>query len=686
MWSIQDTHTFSPHIVNEFLFGRNRQSYITKRTTIEGNALLQELGITDLGGRTTPAGVVGSPNFFTQVWGFQPGALSGSFSPGEVTYPLYGRTGPDTSRDDPSVWNLKDTVSINRGTHTFKTGLQMSWERPWTESLSANSWGVYNFTGIFTGSDIGDFLLGLPYTTQIDTSRPRVFARGFDIGAFVQDDWKMTQKFTLSYGVRFQHYGAPIEANGLFYNFDFQTGRVVVPDNAISQVVPVWPKNQIPVVTASEAGYPESLVNFARLHIDPRLGLAYRVTDKTVLRAGYGVYHVPFAMAGSGVSGLSRAGWLGDRENGPFLGSESFGPNEIVNGVPLFTLAKPFPAIGSGTSPKQGVRGIPLNSRSDSWAYDQQWNLTIEKELPGSWGTRVSYVGTKGTNWPYRNNLQTPAPSTTPFNQRTDRFPWGDAYAFVDLQDLGGTGSYHGLEVEATRQFAKGVYFRGWWETRKVLTDVDPGLFSSTVGFETEDPTNRSRDKGWQNGISPQRWTARVVWDLPVGRGKRFGGGLPGVLNHILGNWTTAFIYSGSTHTRYSPSYSGSDPSNTGRTSGRPDQSCDPNGFGNTPGRLWNAACFSIPPAGIGRFGTAPRGVLWAPAYWSTDFNVFKRWNLTGNESGPYFQVDIYAANAFNHRNASGPASTNISAANFGVFNTSGGESRWVQFRCRIGF
>jgi hypothetical protein len=176
MWSIQDTHTFSPRIVNEFLFGRNRQSYITKRTTVEGNALLQELGITDLGGRTTPAGVVGSPNFFTQVWGFQPGTLSGSFSPGEVTYPLFGRTGPDTSRDDPSVWNLKDTVSMNRGTHTIKTGLQISWERPWTESLSTNSWGVYNFTGIFSGSDIGDFLLGLPYTTQIDTSRPRVWS------------------------------------------------------------------------------------------------------------------------------------------------------------------------------------------------------------------------------------------------------------------------------------------------------------------------------------------------------------------------------------------------------------------------------------------------------------------------------------------------------------------------------
>jgi len=686
MWSIQDTHTFSPRIVNEFLFGRNRQGYVAKYSRVEGNALLQELGITDLGGRTTPAGLTGAPNFFSQVWGFQPGALSGSFSPGEVTYPLFGRTRPDNTRDDPSVWNLKDTLSINHGTHTIKTGLQMSWERPWTQALNADSWGRYEFTGIFTGSDIGDFLLGLPFRTTIGTSRPPVYARGADWGTFVQDDWKMNSKFTLSYGVRFQHYGAPTEANGLFYNFDFAKARVVVPDKAIDKVVPVWPKNQIPVVKASEAGYPQDLVNFAKLHIDPRLGLAYRLTDKTVVRAGYGVYHIPFAMAGSGPSGLDRAGWLGGRESGPFAGTETFFPNQIVNGVPLFTLARPFPAVGTGTVAQQGVRGIPLNSRKDSWAYDQQWNITIEKELPGSWGTRFSYVGSKGTNWPFRSNLQTARPSATPFNQRTDRFPWGSAFAFVDMHSLGGNGTYNGLEIEATRQFAKGVYFRGWWETRKVMTDVDPGLFSSTIGFEAEDPGNRSRDKGWQNGISPQRWTARVVWDLPVGRGKRFGSGIPGVLNHILGGWTTAFIYSGSTHARFTPTYSGSDPSNTGRTSGRPDMTCDPNGFGSTPGRLWNPACFSVPRAGIGRFGSAQRGILWGPTDWNTDFNVFKRWSLTGNESGPYFQLDLYAQNAFNHRNASGPASLNISAANFGIFNTSGGQSRYILFRARLGF
>ena len=124
-WSIQDSHMFSPNVINEFQVGRNRQGYIIKLGTVEGNALLQEFGI-DTGGRPTPPGV-GAPQLYTQVWGFQPGALLGSFSVGEVTQPLYGSVGPDRSSDNPSVWMLKDAVSVNRGSHLMKFGIDLNW-------------------------------------------------------------------------------------------------------------------------------------------------------------------------------------------------------------------------------------------------------------------------------------------------------------------------------------------------------------------------------------------------------------------------------------------------------------------------------------------------------------------------------------------------------------------------------
>lgn len=684
MWSIQDSHMFSPTVINEFQFGTNDQGYVTRGATTDGNALLSEFGI-DLGGRTSPPGP-GCPQIFTGLWGFQPGAHSASFSATELTFPLLGRCGAGGVRSSPKVWVMKNNVSMNRGTHLIKFGVEANWERPHGSGNSSNSWGVYHFTGHYSGSDMGDFLLGIPRKTEIATSRADVHARGFDFGIFAQDDWKVTPRLTMTYGARIQHYGAPTEANGLFYNFDFDNLRVVVPDKAFHHVVPVWPQGAIPVVRASDAGYPQSLVNFSTAHIAPRVGLAYRINDWTVIRAGYGIYHVPYAIAGADPSGLGRAGWLGGREGGPFAGSEAFGPNVIENGKPLLTFKDPFLPAGSGAIPKQGVRGIPLDSRKDAWAYDQQWNLTLENDLGDGWATRISYVASKGTSWPYRSNLQTPAPSPIPFDERTDKFPWGDNFSFVDRHDLGGTGSYHALELEATRQFSRGVYVRSWWEWKKNLADVIPGLFSSTIGFEAEDPLDRQRDKGIQNGIRRQRWRLATVWSFPLGKGERYGSDMGSILNTLVGNWAGAFNFRGGSGTAFTPSYSGSDPSNTGRSSGRPDQLCNPNGFGETPGRGWNPSCFAIPEAGIGRYGNASRGMLIAPRDWGTDLNLFKRFNLTQYENGPYFNFETYISNILNHRNASGPSSTNISAANFGVFNTSTWDARRIVFRMRLGF
>ena len=685
MWSIQDSHMFSPSVINEFQYGRNRQGYDMTRATVSGNGLIKEFGI-DLGGRQ-PREAVGCPHMYTGVWGFQPGGHLGSFSPGELRFPLMGRCGTSTGRDNPNVWMMKDIVSVNKGSHLIKFGIELNWERPWEDGNVPIVFGRYNFTGLFSGSDMGDYLLGLPWETSIETDRPRIYAHGADAGFFIQDDWKVTPRLTMTYGTRFQHYGAPTERDGLFYNFDFENSRVVVPDKAIQHIAPVWPTAQIPVVTASDAGYPQDLVNFSALHISPRFGLAFRINDRTVIRAGYGIYHVPFAIAGSGPTGLNRAGWLGGREAGPFVGSESFGPNEIVNGSPTLTFTNPFPPAGSGAIPKQGVRGIPLDSRSDAWAYDQQWNLTLENDLGDGWATRISYVASKGTSWPYRSNLQTALPSTVPFADRPDseKFPWGENFSFVDRHDLGGTGTYHALELEATRQFSQGIYVRSWYEWKKNLSDVEPGLFSSTIGFEAENPLDRARDKGIQSGIARQRWRIATVWGLPVGRGQRFGNDMGGVLNALFGNWSTAFINRGRVGSAATAIYSGSDPSGTGRSGGRPDALCDGNNFGPTPGQGWDRSCFAIPEAGIGRYGSASRGSLFGSTDWGADLNLFKRFRLTKYENGPYFTIEMYGQNIFNHRNASG-AGTNITSANFGLFKTSGGQARWLHFRLRLGF
>ena len=169
-------------------------------------------------------------------------------------------------------------------------------------------------------------------------------------------------------------------------------------------------------MTAKQAGYPDRLREFKFVLPEPRIGLAWRPVEKSVFRAAYGIYHVPLvsnaAWATANVFGeIDRAGILAGFANGPFQLSERFGPNQIVNGAPQFSLDAPFPTGQPGLS---DVYSAPVNARKNAWPYDQQWNLTVERELPGGFSVRTSYVGSKGTQWPYVRNLQVPAATGLP--------------------------------------------------------------------------------------------------------------------------------------------------------------------------------------------------------------------------------------------------------------------------------
>lgn len=683
-WSIQDSHTFSSRLLNEFGFSFNRQHSAWQVGSVPGKDFFTSMLGINPAGRNLAAGF-GGPRVVVQTLGNQLGLLAGGYNP-FPTQLLAAGNGfvGSVEYTDGHVVQARDNVSYSTGKHLIKTGLEVRQQRPnMNNAITGDTYGRFDYTGAFTGYDFGDLMLGLPFSSGIDAVRSRVEARHWEIGAYIQDDWKVTPKLTLTPGLRFQHYGVPFEKNGIWYNFDVATRKAVVPDErALAQVAKGYP---IPVVTAAQAGYPERLRNFKFLLLEPRFGIAWRPLEKTVLRVAYGVYHVPFvnnaAWATANVFGeTDRAGVLAGLANGPFQLSERFGPNEIVNGVPRFTSQSPFP---TGTIGLSDVYSAPVNGRKDAWPADQQWNVTIERELPWAFSMRASYVGSKGTHWPYYRDLNTVPASKTPFS--ASRRPFGTTlYNSVNVFELGGNSTHHGMEIEASRQFSKGLYFRAWYGWLKTLNDVQAGLFGSSTGNPIEDPYDRSREKGWQDGTTPikSRWVG--VYDLPFGRGQQFLGNVPGALNHIIGNWTIAPSFVIQSSSRYTPSFSGADPANVGRSGGRPDgiSGCNPNGVSGGPGVIWNRSCFVLPPNG--RFGDASRGMLAGPTTWNTDFNMFKQWNLTANENGPYFRVEMYSANILNHRNSGGPASTNIANPSFGLFRPGGNRS--IYFRLRLGF
>jgi len=651
---IQDTHAFGTRVVNEFGFSRINLYNVGAVGNQSGRQILQSVGLTNLGGRQVPDSL-GAPRI--NIPGFGHLAFFGQNLLGQSQ-------GINETNDIRYIF--RDNVSYQRGRHTLKGGFSLQRYVPNDLAAGGNSWGNYSFNGFATGNAFADFLLGIPQSTSITRPRGKLEEVHSEAGFYFQDDFKMTPRLTWNLGIRYQAFTVPIDKNGLFYNFDPTKLQVVVRDAAaLSAVHPAYPKG-IPVVTAQQAGYPDNLLDADWKGWEPRLGVAWRPWgDKFVVRSGWGLYHVPttpgFALAG-------RAG-------GPFQLNESFGPTQIVNGVPSASFNNPFPTE-PGRVGAQSLVALPSGYKIP---YTMQWNLTLERELGSGFGGRVSYVGSKGSQWRYLQQLTQPLPSTLPFSP--DRRPIQPAslYNSVSLAQNGGNMTYHAMELEMSRKFSSGFYFQSNFIWSKTLLDVLDGAQEN--GRTPTDSYNRSLDKGRADSAEPIIFSMSAVYDLPFGRGKRFAN-LPsgkafGVLNQIIGNWKVSGLFLASAGQIFTPTYAGFDSTGTGISSGRPDAVCNDQSQRDET-HWFNRDCYRIPSTtgtatgqSLGRFGNAARGSLRGPGYWSEETGLFKDFPLLPGrgESSPRLRFSANFQNTANHPHQGGffGCNSNISSAGFGT-------------------
>jgi hypothetical protein len=248
----------------------------------------------------------------------------------------------------------------------------------------------------------------------------------------------VSSSLTLSYGVRLELEQPYTDTKGALYTWNPATNGLVVMDAGLKILNPLFPKN-IPVASASQAGYPSNLVKLNKNNFEPRVGLAYKPfgNDKTVIRGGYGIYsNLIYAS-------LARSQLTG----GPFSGSVAY-VNAINDGVPLFSFPSPF--LTTGATSVQNVNGVNPNLKTP---YTQQWNLTVERQV-ASVGLRVSYVGSRSVDLVYRSNRNLPLPSTVPFT--TSRRP-DQLYNQIIWADTGGTDAYHALELSAQKRYGQNL-------------------------------------------------------------------------------------------------------------------------------------------------------------------------------------------------------------------------------------
>jgi hypothetical protein len=517
---------------------------------------------------------------------------------------------------------LADNLSWVRGRHSMKFGVEeVNWfVNRYMPNTSGNPvFGSYSFTNKFTGVPYADFLLGLPATVTSINPYPAQYDRFRDWAGYAQDDFKLSARLTLMYGLRYEYNGPAFAKDDNLYSFDLATGKIIVPSQAGMRAISPYFSTALPVELASAAGLGRSLRKADTNNFAPRFGFAYQLDPggKTVVRGGWGVYY-------SHYSGNVPVGLV----SGPFAAT-TVNTNNIVNGQAQFTLANPFTAPGTaGTLSLRAVTPHLLNS------YTQQYSVSVERELTREIGVRVSYIGSKGSQLPYRRDVNQPLASTAAFNNARRPYP---LFNSINYADNGANMLYSGLQTQVQRRFSRGLMFVSTWTWAKELSDTD-----DTDDFELnttiEDTYNRRRDRGNVYSVPRHQWMNQALWEIP-GKGRLLGGWqLNTLLNLSRGNW-------------YTPEITGPDPTNTNTTTLRPDfVVAGPVPMPKTANQWFDPTVFGTPANGY--WGNAGRGIIQGPGYVLFNLGLQKSVRI---ERWGAVQVVASFQNVLNHTNLGEP-------------------------------
>lgn len=691
--TISHVASIKPNIVNEFRFG----FAINDSRTIynfDGPALTREIGL------NSPAELTfnGLPSF--------------SFSNGTTSF---GKGKPGFTDQQSYQWNNNTTWTVGR--HTVKFGGDVRRLHVVTSLgfQGSDNYGNTSYDGRFSGRDLSDLLLGLPYQSSYASVKQDNDGLSWHYALYLQDSFKVSSKLSLEYGLRWELHPPFTDRGGNITNFDRSvpvTGRVIIPSMqqatditapGFLRTINACPADPIqglpctPFLTAQQAGFPEGLRYTQWKDFNPRFGFAYRPFNdtKTVIRGSAGRYTM--TVLGSVYYGLTGISSSDVREY----------TNTMTAGVPLFRL----PDI---VAPGDGVRAGALGSAYFGTAedptfkdpYSYQWNLSVERDIGWETGIRVSYIALRSLQMPWAPDLNQPLVSTTPYAQRplTDRpFPyWSRIYSY----DTGANASYHSMQTEVHHRFRDGLTFTSAWTWAKNLGDgngpASTGWAGATGGGRVTNSLDRAADRGDFYATRRHRFTTTAFYELPVGRGRKFGQNWNRWADAIGGGWHLSTILLIQTGPYLTPTFTGGDPSGTNapvRGSMRPDRVGDGNlenptaslyfdrGAFVCPGRIAGSADqFNCNVAPIGRFGNAGVGILEGPGTVNLSLGMGKDFALTERFR---LRLEGTFTNLPNHPNLADPG-TNISAVNFGVVTSArGGDSggnRVGQVSMRIEF
>jgi hypothetical protein len=715
---VTETHVFSPNLINQFTGGYNRIfNHILSYGT--GTCEAAALGIlgADLASQCDP--FTGYPASLNQApqecesCGMTSFDMSAYFSVGDRGYaPYQGGT---------NVYSLSDTLDFIRGKHEIRAGLGFRAEEM---NIRNNAFqdGFVVEVGNLTGDDIGDLLLGGMgvFAAHDQTFLGATTGRRWKLfRPFAQDNWRVTSNFTLNLGFAWALATPETEEANRQANYDVQNLTWYVPSGS-----PGLSGCTICVPTNGRVG-----IQFDKTALEPRIGFAWKPmgSEKTAVRGGYGIVH----------DSAWNQGGQGLWQNPPYYAEVD--PCDTYCGTGALSTGFLLPVGTPSTTTVDGGAGAVYNTPVNPGFYTgtiqsenrnfkqgiiQQFNLNFERQLPGNVVLTVGYGASRSAHilvGQLNENLNDPnacPDGASPVAGYTlgcgfGIFPYaanqpgGGFYQSVDTNNSIGAARYDSLQVKAETKSARhGLYaLIGYTYSRNFDSGLTDGLATNPGALYFPLPGSKALDWGLSQLNLNNSFTASVVYDLPFGRGKKFGSDWSGAANAIAGNWQVNLIERATSGFPLfvvdSADESGTYFSYNGNTLQRPNQVGDPNrpgnegGFTGCPTRIhtlqnwFNPCAFAQAP--LGELGSATRAPVYGPRYVNTDFSVFKNFPLSFRE-GMNLQFRAEFFNLLNHAQfyLNGYADTGEQDINtpssFGVVNNTVNNPRLIQFALRLNF
>lgn len=690
------SHVFSPSTLNQATVGYDRIfDYIASQDNFTCASALLGIPNSDLGCSAT-----GSP------------LSGGSYSQGLVSTLVYGGywslgdRGYSPFQGGTNIFSFKDVLDLIRGKHEIRTGIDLrdNQMNAGTEAFQDGFWligsgGYFTGNGDTPGNPEADLLLGITggaihdqtYFGPITGRRWKIYR------PFVEDDWRVAQSLTLNLGVA----------------WDMSTPETEI-HNRMADYIPSSDPNQPgQLLIAGQNGVGRSAgINMYWRGYEPRVGLTWKVmgSDKTVLRLGFGIYHD--SAWSQGAQGL----W----QNPPDLGesdaftgagcafASSYCAQTLEQSPSAISLSDGFAPLPTPQTAANFSGSFNYMPRNMQPGRVRQYNVDVERELPGDVLLTAGYAGSTGGHLlVYGNDMNTQSPSacgTTPgytLGCLSSGQPYVPPYEsntpfdnIIFLMGDVGTTHYNSMQIKAeTKTPRHGLYaLFAYTYSRTYDNGLSDGLGSELSAPYFPLPNWQKLDWALSQINLDQSFSGSVIYDLPFGKGRMFGGNWNGVTNSLLGNWRTTLIERASSGfpvpliDSFNEAGQGFNYFNNGGNDNnfnRPNQvaGCNPYKADHSQHVWINSACFAAPPAG--ELGNASRVPVVGPDFVNSDFSVIKEFALPRREMGLNFRAEFF--NLFNHPQFGAPIA-DINQPGFGSVNSTVNNPRLVQLALKLSF